>query len=200
MKIEYIIAIILSYLFGSIPWGLVIGKVFYHIDIRDYGSGNPGGTNAARVLGKWVGFLVIFLDAAKALIAMTVVHYCGLNIEEYCGLAVCIGHCFPIFAQFKGGKAVASSYGYLLGLALFKTNKLLFTFVLPVIIFFIILLISKMVSLSSMLSLVAASIINLLIDKKIGILVSLLTLFVIYRHKDNIKRIINGTENKIKSS
>ena len=103
---QIILWCIIGYLIGSVPWGLVIGKVFYHKDIREYGSGNLGGTNAARVLGTPVGILVILLDALKAFLVMSLNHYIAPGIEQYCGLAVCIGHCFPIFANFKGGKAV----------------------------------------------------------------------------------------------
>ena len=134
---EILICLIIGYLIGSIPWGLVIGKVFYHKDIREYGSGNPGGTNAGRVLGKNVGIIVILLDALKALIVMIIVNKLAPGYEQYAGLAVCVGHCFPIFAGFKGGKAVASSYGYYLGLSLFVTHEFFWTFISPIIAFFI---------------------------------------------------------------
>ena len=132
--LKVIIIMLISYLFGSISWALVIGKVFYHKDIRHYGSGNLGGTNAGRVLGTPVGILVILLDALKAFLIMIAVHRLDPGLEQYAGLAVCLGHCFPVFAGFKGGKAVACSYGYLLGLAMFVTNEYLFTFVLPVLV------------------------------------------------------------------
>lgn len=198
--LKIVLSVILAYLLGSIPWGLVIGKVFFHKDIRNYGSGNLGGTNAARVLGTPIGILVILLDATKAFIAMYLSHLIYPGIEEYVGLAVCIGHCFPIFAGFKGGKAVASSYGYLFGLALFVTHEFVYTFLTPLVVFFVVLLISKMVSLSSMTALISASIsIFFFVDKRLGIMVLLLALFVIYRHSENIKRIMNGTENRIGS-
>ena len=191
--------LISGYLFGSIPWGLVIGKVFYHKDIRDYGSGNPGGTNAGRVLGAKIGILVILLDALKAFLIMLLVNRINPGYEQYAGLAVCFGHCFPVFAGFRGGKAVASSYGYLLGLALFVTHEYFWTFLFPVIIFFAVLLTSRMVSLSSMCGLSSAALgIMIFVDKTIGLLVLCLDLFVIYRHKANIQRIINGNESKIR--
>ena len=198
MKLALWLAI--GYVFGSIPWGLVIGKVFYHKDIRNYGSGNLGGTNAARVLGTPVGILVIFLDAFKALLAMILSHHVSPGYEQYVGLAVCMGHCFPLFAGFKGGKAVACSYGYFLGLALYVTNEYLFTFILPIVFFFICLFLSKMVSLSSMIGVTSAAIgIFLFADKTVGLLVACLALFVIYRHRANIDRIKKGTESKIGS-
>ena len=193
-----IIWALLGYLIGSIPWGLVIGKVFYNKDIRQYGSGNLGGTNAARVLGLHVGIIVILLDALKAFLMMVICHRFLPGSERYVGLAVCLGHCFPVFAGFKGGKAVACSFGYLLGLALFVTHELLFTFVSAVVVFFVVLALSKMVSLSSMLSVLSAGLlIFFFADRSAGLLVMLLSLFIIYRHKANISRIKNGTESKI---
>lgn len=195
-----ILWIVLGYIIGSIPWGLIIGKVFFNKDIRNYGSGNLGGTNAGRVLGAPIGILVIVLDSMKAFMMMLLCHSIYPGIEQYIGLAVCIGHCFPIFANFKGGKAVACSYGYLLGLALFVTHEWLYTFALPLAIFLIVLVISRMVSLSSMTGVLSAGIlIFILVDKKIGILVLLLALFVIYRHRTNIDRILKGTESKLGS-
>ena len=197
---QIILWCIIGYLIGSVPWGLVIGKAFYHKDIREYGSGNLGGTNAARVLGTPVGILVILLDALKAFLVMSLNHYIAPGIEQYCGLAVCIGHCFPIFANFKGGKAVACSYGYLFGLALYVTHEFLYTFLAPVSVFFIVLIMSRMVSLSSMCGVTSAAItIFFSVDKTIGLLVFALAIFVIYRHKANIQRIKNGTESKIGS-
>ena len=190
--------ILVGYLFGSISWGLLIGKVFYHKDIREYGSGNLGGTNAARVLGLPVGITVIALDALKALIAMAISHAFYPGIEQYVGLAVCIGHCFPVFAGFRGGKAVASSYGYLLGLALFVTKEYVYTFLLPVLVFFVILLAFRMVSLGSMCGVTSAALFLLIKGYTgTGLLVLALAAFVIYRHSANIKRILNHQESKI---
>lgn len=193
-----VIWVVLAYIIGSIPWGLIIGKVFFNKDIREYGSGNLGGTNAGRVLGAPVGILVIVLDSMKAFLMMLVCNKLKPGIEQYIGLSVCLGHCFPLFANFKGGKAVACSYGYLLGLALFVTGELFYTFFAPLSVFLITLIISKMVSLSSMLGVSSASMFILMnVDPKLSLLIFLLSLFVIYRHKANIKRIQEGTEAKI---
>ena len=189
--------LLLAYVIGSIPWGLIIGKVFFHKDIRQYGSGNLGGTNAGRVLGTPIGILVILLDSMKAFLMMLLCNKLNPGIEQYIGLMVCVGHCFPIFANFKGGKAVACSYGYLLGLALFVTNEFVFTFLIPLIVFLITLIISKMVSLSSMVGISSAVFTLLKVNYKLSILQLILALFVIYRHSANIKRIINKTESKI---
>lgn len=202
MKILF--AIVFSYLFGSIPWGLVIGKVFFHKDIRKEGSGNAGGTNAGRVLGKPIGVLVIALDALKGFISMCVAHWIAPGCEIYAGLACCIGHCFPCFAGFKGGKAVATTYGFFLGITLFITQNWLITFILPIVSFFILLFFSRMVSLSSMCAIWLTGIITLIFyfmhsisDILVPISILLLSVFVTYRHSTNIKRIMQGTESHI---
>ena len=133
----------MGYLYGSIPFALVIGKLFYHTDVRNSGSGNLGGTNAGRVLGKKAGLSVIILDASKCcisiLIAGTVAKYMKLdmNIIYPCALACVIGHCYPLFAGFRGGKAVSVAIGYAL-----MTN--IYAFVVALIIFMVTLKISNM--------------------------------------------------------
>ncbi len=198
---EFILVLVASYLFGSIPWALIIGKVFYHKDIRNEGSGNLGATNAGRVLGKAAGVTVTLLDAIKALLSMVVCNYVvGPSFVPYAGLACCFGHCFPIFAGFKGGKAVASSFGYLLGICIFCTQHYFWQFFFIVIAFFSILWITRIVSLSSILSLLIASIVSFILKNDLSITLSifLLWVFVTYRHKANIIRIMNGTESHIK--
>ena len=190
-----IIWIVISYLFGSIPWALIIGKVFFNKDIREYGSHNLGGTNAARVLGLPYGIAVILLDGLKALIFILIGKHFNVENIGFIALFTCIGHCYPIFADFKGGKAVATSFGYLFGLSVLFKNALIF--LLPFLFFIVILLIFKMISLASMSSLVLASIYLLFIDFKIAIVFIILTLFIIYRHRTNIQRILNNTESKI---
>ena len=198
--LNFIGVIILSYLFGSIPWSLVIGKVFFHKDIRTEGSGNLGGTNAGRVLGKKVGIIVIVLDALKAFFSMLLASYIAKDAIIYAGLACCIGHCFPIFAQFRGGKAVATSFGFFLGIATFTNHQYFYQFFLPLLVFLVSLYLCRMVSLSSMIGLGSGIIISFLIGNPISITLSIfvLWLFVVYRHHANIERIKNGRESKIK--
>lgn len=195
-----ILWLIVGYLIGSIPWALIIGKTFYGVDIRTKGSGNLGGTNAGRVLGKKAGIIVILLDALKAFVVMVLVNAISPEYIRYAGLAVCIGHCFPVFANFKGGKAVACSAGYILGLGLFVTHDVVFTFVYPALVFVIVLCLTKYMSLASMSGLVTATIMGYLTykDNSLATLVLLLTLFVIFMHRANIVRLIHGNENKIK--
>ncbi|WP_314673710.1 glycerol-3-phosphate 1-O-acyltransferase PlsY [uncultured Solobacterium sp.] len=198
--LNFIGVIILSYLFGSIPWSLVIGKVFFHKDIRTEGSGNLGGTNAGRVLGKKVGIIVIVLDALKAFFSMLLASYIAKDAMIYAGLACCIGHCFPIFAQFKGGKAVATSFGFFLSIATFINHQYFFQFFLPLLVFLVSLYLCRMVSLSSMIGLGSSILISFFIGNPLSITLSIfvLWLFVVYRHRANIERIKNGTESKIK--
>ncbi len=195
-----ILWLIVGYLIGSIPWALIIGKTFYGVDIRTKGSGNLGGTNAGRVLGKKAGISVILLDALKAFIVMVLVNAISPEYIRYAGLAVCIGHCFPLFANFKGGKAVACSAGYILGLALFVTHDFIFTFLYPALVFVIVLCLTKYMSLASMSGLTMATIMGFLTykDNSLATCVLLLTLFVIFMHRANIVRLIHGNENKVK--
>ncbi|MBR4445803.1 MAG: glycerol-3-phosphate 1-O-acyltransferase PlsY [Solobacterium sp.] len=198
MKTVFIIAI--SYLFGSIPWALVIGKVFFHKDIRQFGSGNLGASNAGRVLGKPVAVIVTVLDALKAFISMWIASMIAPEAIIYAGLACCIGHCFPVFAQFKGGKAVATSYGFFLGISVFLTQNYLWNFFFPVIVFFLVLYLTKIVSVSSITALLLEAVCSLILKQPVQIVVSLFLLwaFVTYRHKGNIDRIRKGTESRIK--
>ncbi len=193
-----LLLIIMSYLYGSIPFALVIGKLFYNTDVRNQGSGNLGGTNAGRVLGKKAGISVILLDASKCcisiLIAKTISHYMGINqdIIYLCAFACVIGHCYPIFAQFKGGKAVSVAIGYTL-----VTN--IYAFFVAIVIFLITLKISKYVSLSSILASLAILIVSPFIGyPMIGIITNVcIVMLLIYKHKENIKRIKSKTESQI---
>lgn len=194
----YLLASIAAYLFGSIPWSLVIGKVFYQTDIREHGSGNLGGTNAGRILGAKAGSFVIALDILKSFIIVTILSSIDQTLAILCGMFASIGHCFPIFANFKGGKAVATNAGYILAISIFITKNPQYQAAIPVLVFLVMLFAFKMVSLASIVALTSASIIsffqpNLLVS--IGI--TLLSAFSIYRHKDNIKRIINKEERKV---
>lgn len=194
----YFIASVAAYLFGSIPWSLVIGKVFYNTDIREHGSGNLGGTNATRVLGAVPGAFVIVLDILKSFIIVSILSFVDPKLAVLTGMFTSIGHCFPIFANFRGGKAVATNAGYIISVSLFITHNPQIQVLIPLIVFVGTILISKMVSLASILALSVASIISFFQpDILVSIGITLLSVFSIYRHKDNIKRIINGEERKV---
>ncbi|MED1471193.1 MULTISPECIES: glycerol-3-phosphate 1-O-acyltransferase PlsY [Bacillus] len=193
--VQIILCMILAYLLGSIPSGLIIGKVFYKTDIREHGSGNLGGTNTFRTLGVKAGLAVTLADILKGTLAAYLPHIFHLDLNELIfGIFAIIGHTYPIFAGFRGGKAVATSGGVLLCYAPFL-------FLTVLVVFFISLFITKYVSLSSMIAGVFAVIYAIfLMDRDIPliIVVFFMASFVVYRHRANIKRIINKTEPKVK--
>ena len=194
----FIIYLLIGYLLGSLPFALIVGKVFYHTDVRNFGSGNLGGTNAGRVLGKKAGAAVIVLDVLKCVLAIYLVSLFDKEASIWTGLFVCIGHCFPIFANFKGGKAVASMFGFLFAVSLFTVGNIL-CFLIPFACFFVCLYISKMVSLASMIAAIASTISLLIFDVSTSIFIAslLMSILIIYRHRGNVKKILNKTESKI---
>lgn len=185
--------IIIAYLLGSFPSALVIGKTFYQKDIRNYGSGNLGSTNAFRVLGKKGGSVVFILDILKGGLALLIATYGGATISPLIiAVFALMGHIYPIFANFKGGKAVATSAGIIL----FYSPML---FLILFVIFIITLKIWKMVSLSSTIISIAAVIIIWFgnYDLTAQIMFSIFAALIIIKHIPNYKRILNGTENKV---
>ncbi len=190
---EYIVFAIIAYLLGSIPSGLIVGKLGYKIDIREHGSGNLGATNTFRILGIKAGIIVTVADILKGTAATLVPLFFDAEVYRLAiGLFAVLGHTYPLFAKLKGGKAVATSGGILLGI-----SPLLFTII--VISFILTLYISKYVSLSSMITGVVAVIISIILqDIGLIIVTACLAAFVFYRHSENIKRIKNKTEPKIK--
>ncbi|WP_174523011.1 glycerol-3-phosphate 1-O-acyltransferase PlsY [Rossellomorea vietnamensis] len=189
----FALILILSYLLGSIPSGLLIGKTFYGKDIREHGSGNLGGTNTFRTLGVKAGMIVTIMDILKGTLATLLPLMFASDVHMLlAGVFAVIGHMYPVFANFRGGKAVATSAGVLLGY-----NYILFLILLAV--FFICLYATKYVSLSSMIAAVLAFTYSVFTgDIPLIIVVGILTIFVIYRHRANIIRIKNKTEPKIK--
>ncbi|WP_331835934.1 glycerol-3-phosphate 1-O-acyltransferase PlsY [Erysipelothrix piscisicarius] len=195
---EILLASVLGYLLGSIPNALVIGKLF-NTDIREHGSGNLGGTNAGRTLGAKAGVAVAVLDVLKATIAMVITNFLFPDATIYSGFFATLGHCFPIFAKFKGGKAVSTAMGFLLGISILVTKRPVLHFIVPVLIFFAVLYLSKMVSLSAMISIITAVVILGFSQDNIQVTIAfaIIAIIVIYRHRSNIQRIKDGTERKI---
>ena len=201
MKI--ILLFIVAYLLGSIPSGVWVGKIFFKKDIREHGSGNMGTTNTFRVLGKTAGIVVLFMDILKGTLATAlpvIFHVSSVN-PLWFGVCAILGHTFPIFAKFKGGKAVATSAGMLLGF-----NPLFFLY--SSAIFVISLYCTSMVSLTSMISAVLITLSTIFLPyiapailPEPNLLLTLIacgvSAFIFYRHKDNIKRIKNKTESRI---
>lgn len=196
MNITLVIALAVGYFLGSIPFALVIGKIFYKTDIRQFGSGNLGGTNTGRVLGKKAGISVMILDVLKVVLAALIVSFINKEYYLYAALGAAIGHCYPIFAQFKGGKAVATMFGYLLSMSIFNANAL--DILLPLLFFVVILYLSKMVSFSSILVSIFTSIYVYFTKPQIHFIATIIfSILIIYRHRENIKRILNKEEKKI---
>lgn len=198
LYIHIIFAVIIGYVLGSIPFALVIGKVFYHTDVRNFGSGNLGGSNAGRVLGKKAGIATIILDIAKVIVAVAIVSTFDQQASIWAGLAAAFGHCFPLFAGFRGGKAVATMFGFLLSCSIFTFHDP-WILLIPLIVFIIVLILFKMVSLASICAALSSTIYILFISNYTSVQVAsvLLTVLVIIRHSSNIQRIMNGNENKV---
>lgn len=192
MLITNIVLFWFSYLIGSIPFALIIGKLFYNIDIREHGSGNVGTSNTFRILGKKAGIIVLICDLFKGAIPVWIALLLGSDITVlFFGLVAAIGHVYSIFLKFKGGKAVATGGGAILAYAPLVFIILLATFL-------IVLYTSKYVSLAS----VSASIVFLIVslitrDLTLIIVAVVLAVVIIVKHISNMKRIKLGTEPKV---
>lgn len=207
--------ILLSYLIGSIPTSIIMGKAVKGIDIRNFGSGNAGGTNVYRVLGWKYGILVILLDALKGALAVILVarlHYGNIPfsnttpfddftlVQIIAGLSAVIGHIWTIFAGFRGGKGIATALGMLM--TIITVDMLV-----AIAVFLVVVLISKYISLGSILGAVSVPII-LMVRENIfhvdiqGYSVVLpfsiaISLLIIFTHRSNLSRIFKGKENRI---
>ncbi len=202
MNFSIFISLEIAYLIGAIPFSVLIGKFFFGKDVRKFGSGNAGATNSIRVLGKRAGIIVLLLDVAKGMVAVSLSYYFGnisLINEKFIlyqfalGLAAAIGHIYPVYLWFKGGKGVATFFGVIV--AVFPQIAIVCAFV-----FFIAFLLTKYVSLSSIIASIAFSLSVLFFYTDLPIQNRLFTIFIplliIYTHRENIKRLINKEENK----
>ena len=210
--------IILSYLIGSIPTSIIISKAAKGIDIREHGSGNAGGTNVMRVLGWKQGVLVILLDALKGVLAVIVVarlHYGSMPFENatpfddftlvqiIAGISAVIGHIWTVFAGFKGGKGIATALGMLL---MIVTVDML----IAIGVFILVVTFSRYVSLGSLAAAVAVPLTLIIRENVFNVdipnyhtllpFLVLVSLLVIFTHRKNVTRLLNGSENKINFS
>jgi len=188
---EIIVISILSYLIGSIPFGFILTKIFLKKDIRNIGSGNIGATNALRTGNKSLGYGTLFLDVIKAVIPVI---YVKLNYTDYifiCSLCVFLGHVFPIWLKFKGGKGVATYVGIL-----FSINFALGFVFLGV--WFFTFLISKYSSLSSLFGSLSIPIYLFFFTSQNLVFFSIMFILIFYTHRENVKRLKNKEENKTK--
>ncbi len=193
---------LLSYLLGSVPTAVWVGKAFHGIDVRNYGSGNAGATNTFRVLGKSMGSLVLFIDAVKGLTAVNLVHFLGhiepgteifINLQLLFGVMAVVGHILPLFAHFKGGKGIATLLGMVIGIHYMLALAC-------VALFLIVLLLTRYVSLSSILATLSFPFFAILVFHQneplliaFGITASLV---VVLTHQKNIRKLLNGEESK----
>lgn len=194
----YLIIIIIAYLLGNISTSYIVAKRLTGVDIRTQGSGNAGSTNVLRTLGKKAGALTFVGDVLKGLVAVLIARLIAYGVhmdQSICAylavVAVVLGHNYPIILGFKGGKGVATSLGSMLGM-----NPLIALICL--VFFILIVVITKYVSLGSILGIGLSPIIMIINNNTKGLIVTLfLTISVAITHKENIKRILNGTERKV---
>ena len=188
---EYLIISLGSYLLGSIPFGFILTKVFLKKDIRDIGSGNIGATNALRTGNKLLGYATLILDISKAILPVLFVKF---NYPDYifiAALSTFLGHVFPIWLKFKGGKGVATYVGIL-----FSIN-LIFGLVF-IVSWAVTFLISKYSSLSSLIASLMVPIYLVVFENYNSIFFIIMFVLIFYTHRENVKRLKNKEENKTK--
>ena len=201
---ETLLFILLAYLTGAFPSAVWVGKTFYKIDVREFGSGNAGATNTFRVLGKKAGIPVLIMDIFKGWLSVNYISFLT-NIPESAeavfeiklafGIAAVIGHLFPIYTGFRGGKGIATLLGLLIGLHAVAA-------LYSILVFVIVFIISKYVSLGSIIASIAFPILVILILGSTNVSLNLFAFFVpilsLITHQKNIERLLRGEETKVK--
>jgi glycerol-3-phosphate acyltransferase PlsY len=206
INVNSVSVLIIAYLFGSIPKAVWLGKAFYGVDVREYGSGNAGATNTFRVLGKKAGIPVMLIDILKGFTATNLAFFIGVtttggphsNYISYqlaLGIAAVMGHLFPVFAGFRGGKGIATLFGMVLAINLAAA-------LLCVIVFVIVLLITRYVSLSSIMGgftyLIGVTFFyNRYTNNLVVIFGMCICLLILVTHQKNIERLLKGKESKV---
>lgn len=214
----FIVIIILSYLIGSIPTSVWIGKLTKGVDIREHGSGNAGATNTFRVLGWKAGTVVSMIDLGKGFVAAFYISQIGFALGEMpevlwgvwnidstmrviAGTAAVLGHMYPLYANFKGGKGVITAAGMLYGIEPISIS-------LAILIFLLVMFTSRYVSLASIIASISYPLFLILlryafafdkIDGSLMVISSAIALFIVVKHHANIGRLLNGTENRVNS-
>ena len=208
--VVYIIMAIIAYLIGSVNFSVIFSKKFAGFDVREKGSGNAGSTNMLRSVGKKAAALTLVCDVLKGVVAIVIAIIVGNIIQDsnkelllqIAGIAVVLGHTFPIFFQFKGGKGVATSLGILL-MSNWQIGLICLVFAL------VLMALTRMVSLGSCAAAVLFPVLTLFINDHYTVLTEgkqgstylvysiIMAIIVLFNHRSNIKRILNGTENKV---
>ncbi len=194
------ILVILAYLLGSIPTAVWYGKTFHKIDVREHGSGNAGATNTLRVLGNKAGFIVLFIDLLKGFVATSLAYFSGFelgsqtyfNFQMALGVTAVLGHVWPIFAGFKGGKGIAT----LLGMAIALNYQIA---IVCIVAFVSIVWLTKYISVGSMSAAILAAILSFFFytDNIVAnCFFCAIAIMVVYTHRANVKRLRAGNENK----
>ena len=188
---DYIITALISYLFGSIPFGYLFTKILLKKDIRNVGSGNIGATNVLRTGNKSLGYLTLILDIAKAVVPVIYIKFNYPDLVYISALCAFLGHLFPIWLKFKGGKGVATFVGILISINIYYA--LVFG-----IVWTLTFLISRYSSLSSLFASISIPIYLLIINQSNIIFFIIMFVLIFYTHRENIKRLINKEETKSK--
>jgi len=201
---ETLLYVLLAYLTGAFPSAVWVGKTFYKIDVREFGSGNAGATNTFRVLGKKAGIPVLIMDIFKGWLCVNYISFLTnipqsaeavFEIQLAFGIAAVIGHLFPIYTGFRGGKGIATLLGLLIGLHAVAA-------LYSILVFVVVFLISKYVSLGSIIASIAFPLLVILILGSTNVSLNLFAFFVpilsLITHQKNIERLLRGEETKVK--
>lgn len=184
------LVIILAYMIGSIPFGFILSKFLNNLDPRLYGSKNIGATNVVRISGLRIGFLTLLLDVSKAFLIIKLIEVFNVELKTYASFFVFIGHIFPIWLKFKGGKGVAVFLGILLSFSVILTSVFVVTWIMIFILF-------RYSSLSALISSVSTIVVSYYFhDFSITLFILVLNIVIFIRHHENIKGLIKGKEKK----
>jgi glycerol-3-phosphate acyltransferase PlsY len=193
----FVTALLLAYLMGSIPFGVLVGELFYHVDVREHGSGNVGTTNVFRVLGKKAGVVVLICDMLKgfipAFVAAQVWRETNPWLVIFVAAAPVVGHMFSVFLRGRGGKGVATGAGVVLALVPLAFGVIAVVWVLLI-------LITRYVSLASLVATLLVPVFVIALGDPLPYVIAavLVTVVIFWAHRGNIRRLLKGTENRVK--
>jgi glycerol-3-phosphate acyltransferase PlsY len=193
----FVAALLLAYLVGSIPFALVVGKLFYHVDVREHGSGNVGTTNVFRVLGKKAGVVVLVCDMLKGFIPAFIAAYFLRETNPWLVIVIAaapvVGHMYSVFLRGSGGKGVATGAGVVLALVPLAFGVIAVVWVLLI-------LITRYVSLASLVATLLVPVFVFALGDPLPYLIAalLVTVGIFWAHRGNIRRLLKGTENRVK--